>query len=148
MLDFQAVGNNIRSLRIKDGYSQDKLSELLGVSHQAVSRWELGLTAPSIDNLVELCDLFGVGFDELLCINRKIEWDAKDIFKGHSRMFVIKQITENEIEYDVVKNFHLFMPQERILILKAVKNGKITVNKSALYNKLTPEETRYLKGKR
>lgn len=148
MLDFQAVGNNIHDLRIRNGYSQDYIAELLGVSHQAVSRWENGLAAPSVDNLAELCDLFGVTFEQLLCLNRKVQWDEKDIFAGHSRMFVVKQITQGAVNYDVAKNFHKFMPQERLLILKAVKEGKIKVDTHALYGKITPEETRFLRGKR
>ena len=148
MLDFQAVGNNIHDLRIQNGYSQDRLADLLGVSHQAVSRWEHGLAAPSIDNLVELCDLFDVTFEQLLCLSREIKLNTKDIFAGHSRMFVIKQITNGAVQYDVVSNFNVFMPQERLLILKAIKEGRLNVDKNKLYNKLTPDEQRYLRGKK
>lgn len=49
----------------------DSLAELLGVSHRAVSRWELGMAVPTVDNLVELCDLFEVSFEQLLCLDKK-----------------------------------------------------------------------------
>lgn len=148
MLDLQSVGENIRSLRIDKGLSQDYIAELLGVSHQAVSRWENGLAAPSVDNIAELCELFDVSFEQLLCLNRQIQWDAKDIFKGHSRMFVVKQIVSGQVEYDVVNNFNVFMPQERLMILRAIKEGKLKVNLNRLYCKLTPDELRYLGGKK
>lgn len=148
MLDLQSVGENIRNLRINKGLSQDYIAELLGVSHQAVSRWENGLAAPSVDNIAELCEVFEVSFEQLLCLDRKIKWDAKDIFKGHSRMFVVKQITSGQVEYDVVSNFNVFMPQERLMILRAVKEGKLNVSLTKLYGKLTPDETRYLRGKK
>lgn len=148
MLDFQAVGNNIHDLRVQNGYSQDALAELLGVSHQAVSRWELGLAAPSVDNLAELCDLFGVSFERLLLLDRKIEWDSRDIFKGHSRMFVIKKITDGEVDYDVVANFNSFLPQERRLILRAIKEGKLNVDRQKLALKLTQEEHIFMRGKK
>lgn len=148
MLDLQSVGENIRGLRINKGLSQDYIAELLGVSHQAVSRWENGLAAPSVDNIAELCEVFDVSFEQLLCLNGKIEWNSKDIFKGHSRMFVVKQIASGQVEYDVVSNFNLFMPQERLLILRAIKEGKLKVDINRLYGKITPDEQRYLRGKK
>ena len=64
MLDFQAIGAKIHMLRIKHEYKQEYLADLLYVSRQAVSRWELGQTLPSIDNLVQLCKLFNTSFEE------------------------------------------------------------------------------------
>lgn len=148
MLDLQAVGENIHKLRVNKGLSQDYVAELLGVSHQAVSRWENGLAVPSVDNIAELCEVFDVSFEQLLCLNRQIEWDAKDIFKGHSRMFVVKQITNGAVQYDVAKNIEVFMPQERILILKAIRDGRINADIAALSDKITPNELRYLRGKK
>lgn len=144
MLDFEAIGANIHRLRVEHGYSQNAIAELLGVTHQALSRWELGLTAPTVDNLVELCDLFEVSLEQLLCLDKELKLDEKDIFKGHSRMFVVKKIANGECEYDIFSHFNLFFPQERMLLLRAVKEGKITADVSRLVNKLTPEEQRFL----
>lgn len=56
----------IVELRKAKGLSQEELAEQLGVSRQAVSRWELGQTLPDIINLVQLCELFGVSADYLV----------------------------------------------------------------------------------
>ena len=56
----------IVELRKQKGLSQEELAEQLGVSRQAVSRWELGQTLPDIFNLVQLCELFGVSADYLV----------------------------------------------------------------------------------
>lgn len=146
MLDFETIGANIHDLRAAHGYSQDQIAELLGVSHQAVSRWELGLAAPTVDNLVELCELFDVSLEQLLCLNKEIKFDEKDIFKGHSRIFVVKQIAGGDCDYDVAANFNVFFPQERLLLLRAVKEGKLHVNRKLLMDKLTPEEMQLLTG--
>ena len=45
------VGNIIRQKREERGISQERLAELVGVSRQAVSKWELGQTQPALDNL-------------------------------------------------------------------------------------------------
>ena len=144
MLDFESIGANIHRLRVERGYSQGAVAELLGVTHQALSRWELGLTAPTVDNLVELCDLFDVSLEQLLCLDKELKLDEKDIFKGHSRMFVVKKIANGEFQYDVAANFSLFFPQERMLLLRAVKEGKISADIPRLTKKLTPEEQRFL----
>lgn len=54
------------SLRKKTGLSQEELADRLGVSRQAISRWELGSTLPDAPNLLKLSDLFGVSIDYLL----------------------------------------------------------------------------------
>jgi len=46
--------------------SQEKLAELLGVSRQAVSKWETGLSNPDTKNLMELARVFNVTMDELV----------------------------------------------------------------------------------
>lgn len=140
MLDSQAVGEQIHNLRVKNGYSQDSLAEVLFVTRQAVSRWELGLTLPSIDNLVELCALFDVSFEELLCIGKPKEFDSEDIFKGHSREYVVKSIVCGDLKIDIADNLYLFSPSERATILKAVRDRKILVNIWKLVLKITDEE--------
>ena len=56
----------IVELRKAKGLSQEELAEQLGVSRQAVSRWELGQTLPDIPNLMQLCELFDVSADYLV----------------------------------------------------------------------------------
>lgn len=53
-------------LRRERGYSQEQLADLLGISRQAVSKWESGSTMPDINKLATLADLFGVTLDDLI----------------------------------------------------------------------------------
>ncbi len=75
----------IVELRKAKGLSQEELAEQLGVSRQAVSRWELGQTLPDIPNLLQLCELFGVSADYLVKdeeqANVKNDQNAKTIAK-------------------------------------------------------------------
>jgi len=59
-------GEKLQSLRQKAGMSQDALAEKLGVSRQAVSRWERDETMPETEKVIALADLFGVTTDYLL----------------------------------------------------------------------------------
>lgn len=60
------LNENIGRLRRQLGISQERLAEELGVSRQAISKWESGAAMPEIDRLVQLSRLFGVTLDELL----------------------------------------------------------------------------------
>ncbi len=60
------LGGRIKERRIGAGMSQEKLAELLGVSRQAVTKWEAGRSAPSSDNLFRLAEVLGCPVSELL----------------------------------------------------------------------------------
>ena len=60
------IGEKVYQLRKAKGYSQEELAELLGVTRQAVSKWELGSSTPELESVVELAKLFGVTTDYLL----------------------------------------------------------------------------------
>lgn len=60
------LGQKIRELRRRDGRKQEDLAKALGVSAQAVSRWEAGGGYPDIELLPALADYFSVTTDELL----------------------------------------------------------------------------------
>ena len=58
-------GEHLRCLRLKNGPTQERLAELLGVSPQAVSRWETGATYPDITLLPTIANCFEATLDEL-----------------------------------------------------------------------------------
>lgn len=60
------TGEKIAVLRKEQGMSQEALGEKLGLSRQAVSKWEADQAVPTMDNLMELSKLFGVPVDTLL----------------------------------------------------------------------------------
>ena len=60
------TANRLQQLRKANGYSQDVLAEKLGISRQAVSKWERAESSPSVDNLIDLVKLYGITVDEML----------------------------------------------------------------------------------
>lgn len=61
------IGNKIKSLRKKNGLTQEQLAEKIGVSFQAVSKWENDIALPDITLIPVLANYFGVSTDEILC---------------------------------------------------------------------------------
>ncbi len=59
------IGKNIKSFRHSYGFTQAYLAERLGISVQAVSKWETGTSMPDIMLLPEIARVFGVSVDEL-----------------------------------------------------------------------------------
>ena len=60
------VPERIQELRRQKGISQEELANELGVSRQAVSKWESGQSFPELDNIVALSDFFGISADYIL----------------------------------------------------------------------------------
>ncbi len=60
------LGEKIMQLRQKQRLSQEAFGEALGVSRQAVSKWETGQAMPDIDKIVAISSIFGVSTDYLL----------------------------------------------------------------------------------
>lgn len=63
------LGEQIKKLRKRKGVSQETLAQLLGVSFQAVSKWETGATMPDITLIPAMASFFGVSIDELFDYN-------------------------------------------------------------------------------
>ncbi|MDR0937210.1 MAG: helix-turn-helix domain-containing protein [Oscillospiraceae bacterium] len=66
------VANRLVQLRKQCGYSQEDLAEKLGVSRQAVSKWERAESSPDTDNLIRLARLYRVSLDNLLNITDEL----------------------------------------------------------------------------
>ncbi len=61
-----SLGERIKEQRKNCGLSQEKVAELVGVSRQAVTKWEAEQSAPSTENLFRLAEIFGTTVDILL----------------------------------------------------------------------------------
>lgn len=70
------IATRLVGLRKANKLSQEALAEKLGISRQAVSKWERAEASPDTDNLIALAKLYHVSLDELLKINEEEETDS------------------------------------------------------------------------
>lgn len=70
------IAQRLAELRRAKGYSQEALAHELGLSRQAVSKWERAESAPDTENLIALARLYGMSLDELLRVSPGTEGDA------------------------------------------------------------------------
>ena len=62
----KTLGENLKTYRTNCKMTQEFVAESLGVSRQAVSKWENGTSDPSTSNLIALAKLYGVSVEEIL----------------------------------------------------------------------------------
>ncbi len=60
------IGDKLSKLRKENNYTQEQLADVLGVSRQAISKWESNITYPEIDKLIRMSELFNCSLDYLL----------------------------------------------------------------------------------
>ncbi|MBO4847804.1 MAG: helix-turn-helix domain-containing protein [Clostridia bacterium] len=72
------IANRLVKMRKAHGFSQEELAARLGISRQAVSKWERAESSPDTDNLIMLSRLYGVSLDSLLATEDEIPMPEKD----------------------------------------------------------------------
>ena len=105
----------LKQMRTRAGMSQEKLAERVGVSRQAITKWETDKGAPDMDNLMALSDLFGVSVDELL------GREARRPSEGY--------LYESVTEYDVAdpKRYDMKLGGARRLTVRGYEGEKLRV---------------------
>ena len=85
------IGKRIKSLRLSASMTQEELASRLGVSAQAVSKWESGVNMPDILLLPELSVIFGIRIDDLFDLT-----DEKRFERIDNMIWNTRHISEEE----------------------------------------------------
>lgn len=101
------IGENLKKLREEKKVTQDNLAEYLGVTYQAVSRWENGAAYPDIELLPEIARFFEVSLEELMgCENGEKAAERKAIgianrrfYRNVDRKELLRELHELERQY-------------------------------------------------
>ena len=117
MEDKFMISMRIRKLRKQAKLSQEMMAEKIGVSRQAITKWETGLGVPDIENLVAIADLFKLSLDELMGRDIEHETLAKD--------YLYESVTEYDI--DGKKDFDISFMGANKLKLYAYEGEKVKV---------------------
>ena len=117
MEDKFMISMRIRELRKQANLSQEMMAEKIGVSRQAITKWETGLGVPDIENLVAIADLFKLSLDELMGRDIEHETLAKD--------YLYESVTEYDI--DGKKDFDISFMGANKLKLYAYEGEKVKV---------------------
>lgn len=97
------IGEQIYDLRIQKGITQEKLAELLEVSRQSVSKWELGQAMPEVDKIIRMSELFEVSTDTILLRDRVTDENKNPLHLG-SIYLVVKDFERSVDFYEKLLN--------------------------------------------
>ena len=84
------IGENIKVIRKSKDITQEQLAEMLGVSCQSVSRWELGVCYPDMELLPVLAGIFEVTIDKLLGVDSIVEQKEVDEYLNRFQIAISK----------------------------------------------------------
>ncbi len=100
------LGEKIKTLRKQKNISQEVLAQYLGVTFQAVSKWENGTTMPDVATIPAIASFFGVSTDELFDFNLyETEKQVEAIVDEHSRYWDTDKPKAEQIIRDGLKKY-------------------------------------------
>lgn len=110
---------NLKMLRKQDGMSQEQLAEKIGVSRQAVTKWETGAGIPDIENIMAISTLFDISIDDLLSNE-----------SGSKKLPETEYLYESVTEYDIdeSKRYDMKLGGAKRLVLVGDEGEKIRVS--------------------
>jgi len=82
-----SLHESIRTFRKQAGLSQEKVAEIIGVTRQAVTKWESGKASPSTENLIKLAEIFGVSLDSLIGIPEESSCIPQSLHQSDHRIW-------------------------------------------------------------
>ena len=115
------IADRLVKLRKKYGYSQEELAEKLGLSRQAVSKWERAEASPDTDNLICLAKLYGVSLDELLATDEDIDTIVEEQVKEEKK-------EDNGTETTINKGHDRVVINDDGIVVQDKKGKKVTIN--------------------
>ena len=125
--------NNLKLLRKQHGLTQEAVAEKLGVSRQAVAKWERGECLPDIDNVIAIADMYEITVDSLVrnITTLQNEQNEKKHMFGVTRVNDKGQITLPKKCREVFK----ISPGDAILLLGDEDKGIALVKVSEIFEK-------------
>ena len=110
---------NLKMLRKQAGMSQEQLAEKIGVSRQAVTKWETGAGIPDIENIMAISTLFNISIDDLLSNE-----------SGSKKLPETEYLYESVTEYDIdeSKRYDMKLGGAKRLVLVGDEGEKIRVS--------------------
>lgn len=116
----------LKSIRKQAGMSQEKLAEKLGVSRQAVTKWETDAGIPDIENIMAISALFDISIDELL-LNERGAKKAADYLYESVTEYDIDESKRYDMKFGGAKQFTLSGYEGEKIRVRLVSNTMPTL---------------------
>ena len=127
------ISENLRTLRMRERYSMEDVAEIIGVSRQAVAKWESGETLPDIEKCVKLSKLYKVTLDDLVSATIE-EFEMEDDEQKGKFCFGAVKITDGKIDIpDKAKDIFKLDDGDALMFLGDRKKGMALIKIGKLF---------------
>lgn len=113
-------GDKLKQYRLKEGFSQEQLAEKIGVSRQAITKWETKRGLPDVENMIILAEIFKLTLDELVLEEVKKQENKPGVYES-----------ETVYDIDTQKHFDINLGGARRITLKTGIDEKIHIRLSS-----------------
>ncbi len=110
------IANRLQQLRKQNNFSQEELAEKIGVSRQAISKWERAEASPDTDNLLLLAKLYNVSLDQMLRTDESIL----------NLNYDFRNVSENNTDAKFENDSKISLKKEDYAVKEAMPEGKFT----------------------
>lgn len=109
-------GDRLKQIRMSQGLSQEQLAEKIGVSRQAITKWETKRGLPDVENMIILAEIFKITLDELVMQETALQEKKSELFSS-----------ETAYDIDCHKHFDIHMGSARKITIHSGEDEKIHV---------------------
>lgn len=109
-------GDKLKQYRLNEGLSQEQLAEKIGVSRQAITKWETKRGLPDVENMIILAEIFKLTLDELVLSEVKKQEEKPTIFES-----------ETVYDVDMKKHFDINLGSAKTVTIKTGVDEKIHI---------------------
>lgn len=87
------IADRIKQVRERNKMTQTELAKRIGITRSGVNAWEMGISVPSTQYIVELAQMFNVSTDYLLGVEKTLSIDATGLYE--SDVMVVQELVEH-----------------------------------------------------
>ena len=109
-------GERLKQIRANQGLSQEQLAEKIGVSRQAITKWETNRGLPDVENMIILAEIFKVTLDELILERINVQESQHELFESE---------TVYDVDYD--KHFDIRIGNARKICIQSCDDEKVHI---------------------
>ena len=109
-------GERLKQIRANQGLSQEQLAEKIGVSRQAITKWETNRGLPDVENMVILAEIFKVTLDELILERINVQESQQELFES-----------ETVYDIDCSKHFDIRIGNTRKICIQSCDDEKVHI---------------------
>ncbi len=120
-------GERLKQVRLGQGLSQEKLAEIIGVSRQAITKWETNRGMPDVENMIILAKFFNLTLDELILEDKERQEILSNNFESET-VYDIESSTSFDIHIGNARKMYIYSCDDEKVHIKLLSDSLDNIN--------------------